>query len=184
MVLFRTIVAAAAAVSLSACGRTAQTQLPAAPVHLRLNSPADEARIDASTTTISGVVSPRGARVLVIGQPVKPGAGGAFSTTVALAPGTNLIDVIASAPRARPAMTTLRVIRYVLVTVPDVTGESPSDAAAAIRDAGLKPQLDGDSDPLSFLIPLHERVCSQSPTGGERVDPNSTVTIRLGKLCT
>lgn len=184
IVLFRTIVAVTVAVSLSACGRTAQTQPPAAPVHLRLSSPADEARIDASVATVSGVVSPRSARVLVVGHPVKPGAGGDFSATVALAPGTNLIDVIASAPRARPAMTTLRVIRYVLVTVPDVTGESPSDAAAAIRDAGLKPQLDGDSDPLSFLIPLHERVCSQSPTDGDRVDPNSTVTIRLGKLCT
>ncbi len=121
--------------------------------------------------------------MLVVGQAVKPGIDGGFSTTVSLVPGTNLIDVIASAPHAQPAMEALRVIRYILVTVPDVTGKSPGDAAAAIRVAGLKPQLHGDSNPLAFLIPLSEQVCSQSPSGGKQVDPNSTVTIRLGKLC-
>jgi len=80
-------------------------------------------------------------------------------------------------------MTAVRVIRYVLVTVPDVTGRSPSYAAATIRDAGLKPQLDGDSDPFAFLLPMSEQVCSQSPRAGDQVNPNSTVTIRLGKLC-
>ncbi len=121
--------------------------------------------------------------MLVVGQAVKPGAGGSFSATVSLVPGTNLVDVIASAAHARPAMDALRVIRYVLVTVPDVTGEGPGDAAAAIRGAGLKPQLHGDSDPFAFLLPLSEQVCSQSPSGGDQVNPNSTVTIRLGKLC-
>ena len=150
---------------------------------LSLNSPADGARLEASVATISGVVSPRSARVLVTGKGVSPGADGSFSATVSLVPGTNLVDVIASAPHARPAMTAIRVVRYVLVRVPDVSGESPSDAAAAIRGAGLKPQLDGDSNPFAFLLPFSERVCSQSPSGGEQVNPNSTVTIRLGKLC-
>ena len=121
--------------------------------------------------------------MLVVGQTVRPGADGSFSTPVSLAPGTNLIDVIASAPHAQPAMEALRVIRYILVTVPDVTGKSPGDAAAAIRVAGLQPQLHGDSNPLAFLIPLSEQVCSQSPSGGTVVNPNSTVAIRLGKLC-
>lgn len=164
-----------------ACGRTAPR--PAAPVRLTLTTPADGARIEAGEATIAGVVSPRNARVLVVGQAVKPGGGGSFSATVPLVPGTNLIDVIASAAHARPAMDALRVIRYVLVTVPDVTGKGPGDAAAAIRGAGLKPQLHGDSDPFAFLLPLSEQVCSQSPSGGDQVNPNSTVTIRLGKLC-
>lgn len=181
VVLMRTIAAVAVATLVGACGRAAQR--PAAPVRLTLSSPADGTRIEASVATISGSVSPGSARVLVVGQAVKPGTDGGFSTAVTLVPGTNLIDVIASAPHARPAMAALRVIRYVLVTVPGVTGESPSDAAAAIRGAGLKPQLHGDSDPFAFLLPFSEQVCSQSPNGGKQVDPNSTVTISLGKLC-
>jgi hypothetical protein len=180
-VLLRSVAAATVALLACACGRTAHR--PAAPVRLTLSSPAAGARIESSEATISGVVSPHGARVLVLGQAVKPGAEGSFSATVSLVPGTNLIDVIASAPHAQPAMTALQVIRYVLVTVPDVTGASPSDAAAAIRARGLKPQLHGDSDPFSFLLPFSEQVCSQSPSGGAQVDPNSTVTIHLGKLC-
>jgi hypothetical protein len=181
VVLLRTVAAAAAALVVCACGQVARR--PAGPVRLTLTSPADGSRIEASNATISGVVSPRSARVLVVGKAVKRGAGGSFSSTVSLEPGTNLIDVIASAPRARPAMTALRVIRYVLVTVPAVTGRSPGYAAAVIRGAGLKPQLDGDSNPFAFLLPLSEHVCSQSPSGGTQVNPNSTVTIRLGKLC-
>jgi beta-lactam-binding protein with PASTA domain len=152
-------------------------------VTLTLSSPADGTRIEASVATIAGVVSPRDARVLVVGQTVKAGADGSFSAAVPLVPGTNLIDVIASAPHAQPAMAALRVIRFVLVTVPDVTGKSPSDAAAAIRGAGLKPQLHGDSDPFAFLLPFSEQVCSQSPNGGHQVEPNTTVAISLGKLC-
>lgn len=179
--LLRAVTATAAAVLVCACGRTAPRH--AAPVKLTLSSPTDGARVEASAATIAGVVSPRGARVLVVGQAVKPGAGGSFSTTVSLAPGTNLIDVIASAPNAQPAMTALRVVRFVPVIVPTVTGESPSDAAAAIRRAGLKPELHGDSDPFAFLLPFSEQVCSQSPDGGTQVNPNTTVAISLGKLC-
>lgn len=174
--------AIAAAALLCACGRTARP--PAPPVKLTLSAPADGSRIESSTATVSGVVTPRTARVLILGQTVTPDGGGDFSATVALVPGTNLIDVIASTPHARPAMTALRVIRYVLIKVPDVTGESPSNAAAAIRGAGLKPQLNGDSNPFSFLLPLPQQVCSQSPSGGAQVDPNHTVILQVGKVCT
>jgi hypothetical protein len=152
-------------------------------VKLSLSSPADQARVDTSTTTLSGAVSPRTARVLVLGRPVKLDADGGFSTEVALAPGTNLIDVIASARHARPAMSSLRVTRYVLVSVPDVTGQSPKDAAAAIHDAGLTPQLHSSGNPFGFLIPLRDQVCSQSPVGNTHVPPGSTVTLNIGKVC-
>jgi hypothetical protein len=152
-------------------------------VKLRLGTPTDGTRTEASTERVSGVVSPRTARVLIVGEAVKPDTRGDFSTTIALAPGTNLIDVIASAPHARPAMTTLRVVRYVLVTVPTVTGETPTAAAAAIRSAGLKLQLHEDKNPFSFLLPFPKHVCSQSPSGGDRVAPNSTVTLGVGKVC-
>src|ERR1700722_4711560 len=107
------VAATALTVFLSACGSTAPPPPAAAPVKLSVTSPADLARVYASNTTISGTVSPRTAQVLVVGRPVKPDADGGFSTAVALAPGTNLIDVIASARHARPAMTSLRITRFV-----------------------------------------------------------------------
>jgi beta-lactam-binding protein with PASTA domain len=153
-------------------------------VRLTLDTPSDGSRVETSSATVSGTVSPDGARVLVVGRSVTPNPDGRFSTTVSLTPGTNLIDVIASAPNARPVMTSLRVVRYVLIRVPPVTGDSPSDAAAAIRAAGLTPKLNGDSNPFSFLLPLPEQICSQSPSGGAQVEPNSTVTLQAGKVCT
>jgi Glucodextranase, domain B/PASTA domain len=171
------------AVFLCACGSSTARPPAPAPVQLTLSSPADLARIDASTTTISGTVSPRTARVLVVGRPVKPDADGGFSTEVALSPGTNLVDVIASARHARPAMTSLRITRYVLTSVPDVTGESPKDAAQAIHDAGLTPQLHASGNPFGFLIPLRDQVCSQSPSGEAHVTPGSTVILDIGKVC-
>jgi hypothetical protein len=170
------------AVLLSACGRA--TPLAAAPVKLTLRSPVDGVRVSAGVETISGVVLPRKARVLVAGQSVSPGADGRFSASVALVPGMNLVDVIASAPHAPPAMTTIRVIRYVLITVPHVNGESPAAAIRAIRGAGLTPQVDGNSDPFAFLFPLQDQVCSQTPNAGERVVADRTVTIQLGQFCT
>jgi beta-lactam-binding protein with PASTA domain len=152
-------------------------------VKLNVTSPADLARVYASNTTISGTVSPRTAQVLVVGRPVKPDANGGFSTAVTLAPGTNLIDVIASARHARPAMTSLRITRYVLISVPDVTGESPNDASEAIHNAGLTPQLHSSGNPFGFLIPLRNQVCSQSPSGNAHVAPGSTVTLDIGKVC-
>lgn len=167
--------------SLSACGATAQP--PAAPVKLTLSTPADGARVSSSTATVAGVVSPRNAHVLVLGRTVRPDASGGFSATVRVAPGTNMVDVIASAPRARPAMTAIRIVRYVLTLVPDVTGESQKDAVAALRADGLTAAVQGDSNPFAFLIPIHKQVCGQSPGGGARVQPGSTVTISIGQVC-
>ncbi len=167
---------------LAACGQTATPH--AAPVELTLNGPSDNSRVETGTATISGVVTPHGARVLVLGRSVSPEADGSFSATVALSPGANLVDVIASAPHARPAMLSLRVIRYVLITVPDVTGKSPDAAATAIRAEGLQARVHGDGDPLAFLIPVPEQVCSQSPAAGHQVEPDTVITLYLGKLCT
>ncbi len=170
------------ALLLAGCGQAASPR--AAPVKLTLNGPADNSRVETGTATISGVVAPHGASVLVLGRRVAPETDGSFSATVALSPGTNLVDVIASAPHARPAMLSLRVIRYVLITVPDVTGKSPNAAANAIRAQGLGARVHGDGDPLAFLLPVPEQVCSQSPAGGHQVEPGTTVTLYLGKLCT
>lgn len=173
----------AVALALLGVGCGQRSVRPPAPVRLSLQAPADGARIVATAATVTGDVMPHGARVLVLGRQVTADANGHFSARVALSPGTNLIDVIASAPRARPAMMALRVIRYLLVTVPDVTGRSPAAAAALLRKDGLKPVLRGDSNPFSFLLPFSMQVCSQTPSGGTRVEPNSAVTLQPGQVC-
>jgi Glucodextranase, domain B/PASTA domain len=161
-----TVMAIGLSVVLGACGGAARP--PAAPVKLSVSSPSDGARVETSTATIAGAVTPRSAHVLVLGHAVKPNADGDFSTAISLTPGTNLIDVIT---------------RYVLISVPDVTGESPKAAAAAIRNAGLEPELHGSSDPFNFLIPLSDQVCSQTPGGGAHAEPGSTVALDIGKVC-
>ena len=174
--------AAAIALLLSACGQTATST--AGPVKLTVSSPTDGSRVETATATISGVVTPHSSQILVLGHGVSASADGSFSTTVTLSPGTNLVDVIASAPHSRPAMVSLRVVRYVMISVPNVLGKSPSAAAAALRNAGLKPELHGDSNPLAFLLPLPEQVCSQYPGAGTQVAPDTAVALHLGKLCT
>jgi len=52
------------------------------------------------TVVLRGTVSPAGATVLVHGRRVEV-AGGTFEATVGLEAGTNVIDVLASAPDAR-----------------------------------------------------------------------------------
>ena len=171
----------AVALLAAGCGRASSP--PPAPVRLSLETPADGARIVSTTATVTGVVVPHRAHVLVLGHDAPTDTSGHFSVRVGLSTGTNLVDVIASAPRARPAMVALRVIRYVLVTVPDVTGRSPTSAVAILRAHGLKPVLGTDSNPLSFLLPLSMQICSQSPSGGARVQPNSRVTLQPGQVC-
>jgi hypothetical protein len=172
---------AGAALLVSACGKS--TVHHAAPVVLSQLSPSDGTRVSSGTVTISGTVKPYHAKVMVLGRRITPAKDGRFSTSVDLQVGTNLIDVIADSKRAQPAMTALRVVRFVLVTVPSVSGRSPRAAAAAIRAAGLVPKVHGSSDPFSFLVPLSSQVCGQSPAAGRRVDPDSTVTLSIGKVC-
>jgi hypothetical protein len=169
------------AFALAACGTTAVHHV--APVRLSQLAPADGTRVSSDRVTVTGTVSPEHASVMVLGKHVTPSSGGHFTTSVELRVGTNLIDVIADAKRADPAMTALRVVRYVLVRVPSVTGRSPRSAASAIRAAGLVPKVEGSGDPFSFLVPLSSEVCSQSPDGGRRVNPGATVTLSIGKVC-
>lgn len=146
-------------------------------------TPIDGTRVTTNTVTVAGTVRPAHARVLVDGRQVTTASDGSFSVAVPLSVGTNFIDVIAGAPNARAAMTAMRVLRYVLIRVPAVEGQSPSVAVAAIRAAGLKPVLKDNSDPLAFLVPLSSQVCGQSPGAHARVQPGSTVTLSVGKVC-
>lgn len=171
----------AAAGGVAGCGTSKST--PARPpVRLTLSAPADGVRTSASTVRVAGRVSPSGARVLVLGHPVSV-VDGAFSDSVALRPGVTIIDVIAGAARARAAVAAVRVTRYVLVSVPYVVGDSPTQARRAVTAAGLSPAVLNDHNPLRFLLPFPYRVCQTDPPAKARVSPGSTVTLEVDKIC-
>jgi PASTA domain/Glucodextranase, domain B len=177
---FRTILLAiGAAAALAGCGSAAR---PEPQIHLDLSAPSDGSVVTSGSVTLSGTVSPVGARVLVLGRRVAV-TRGSFTTQVALQPGSNLLDVLAGAAHDRAAMTAVRAYRQILVTIPDVSNDSPPNAAEALVALGLHVKLK-DTDPFyAFLIPGGQGVCGTSPSAGHRVDPGATVTISVSKTC-
>jgi hypothetical protein len=171
-----------ATTAVAACGST-PPPAPRPPVHLSLQTPVDDARVDTGSVTLTGTVSPVRAQVTVLGHRVTVARDGSFQTKVPLSVGTNLIDVLAGYARSQPALTAIRVIRYQLITVPSVTGRSPKSAAEALRARGLTARTQGNGDPLAFLLPIPEQVCSQSPKAGSHVAPGATVTLHTAKVC-
>ncbi len=171
---------AAASVALSACGSAAPHPEPQ--IHLQVSEPVDGAVVSSGSVTLSGSVTPLATSVLVLGRRVSV-TRGSFSTQVALQPGSNLLDVLAGAVRDQAAMTAVRVYRQILVTIPNVSNDSPPNAAKALVALGLHVKLN-DTDPFySFLIPGGQGVCGTSPGAGRRVDPGATVTISVSKTC-
>jgi hypothetical protein len=172
---------AACAAALAGCGGSGHQPAPAR-VRLQVSSPSDGSQVHTSSVTISGSVKPPGATVLVLGRPV-PVAHGSFSAQVQLAPGVNIVDVLAGAPRARSAMNAVRVTRQVYVQVPDLGGADVSDAQDQLTALGLVPQVK-KSDPFyAILLPESDAVCETSPAGGAHVAPGSTVTVTVSKTC-
>jgi len=171
-----------AALAAAICAGCASTARPEPQIHLQVSEPVDGATVTSGTVTVSGTVSPAGARVLVLGKGVAS-ANGTFSTQVRLQPGTNLVDVLAGALHDKSAMTALRVYRQILVTVPNVGNDSPDGATKALQALGLKVHI-VDTDPFySFLIFGSKDVCSTTPTAGRRVLPGTTVTVSVSKTC-
>jgi serine/threonine-protein kinase len=64
----------------------------------------------------------------------------------------------------------------VIVSVPDVMGKSKDDAEAALRAAGLTPQIDNDPGSVDFAV---AKVCSETPGGGHDTRPSLPVVIRF-----
>jgi hypothetical protein len=172
--------AAAASVALTACGAAASRPEPQ--IHLQVSEPVDGAVVTSDSVTLTGNVTPLATSVLVLGHRVAV-THGSFSTQVALQPGSNLVDVLAGAAHDRAAMTAVRVYRQILVTIPNVSNDSPPNAAKALVALGLHVKLK-DTDPFyAFLIPNGQGVCGTSPPAGHRVDPGATVTISVSKTC-
>jgi hypothetical protein len=151
-------------------------------VQLQVSSPTDGTQVHAGSTTVSGTVEPAGATVLVLGRSV-PVSHGAFSTQVSLAPGTNIVDVLAGAPRATAAMSAVRVVRIVYVPIPGLSGDSPSDAQAQLAALGLVPKINKNDGFFSVLLPVSDTVCNTKPPADAKVPPGSTVTVTVSKTC-
>lgn len=174
--------ALAVAVAVSGCGAAAPRK-PSPPVRLQLKAPADGSQTLAASVPITGTVSPANATVLVSGRQVAV-TGGAFTATVPITPGFNVVDVIASAPRSVGAADAVRVYRQALVTVPDLGGDSPGQATARLRGLGLVAQVHQGGGFLQSLIPfLSAHVCHTTPAFGRAVAPRSLVAVEVAKLC-
>lgn len=166
---------------LAGCGSNATTP-PAAAVHLSLSGPVDGTRVTTGTVLVSGSVSPADAIVLVAGRSVTV-AGGSFQARVQLAPGQNIVDVLAGAPRSHAAMAAVRVFRQVNVPVPSVSGQPVGAATAGLRASGLIARIVDNEPFYGFLLPGSPAVCSTSPAAGQSVPPGSTIAVNVSKSC-
>lgn len=94
-------------------------------------------------------------------------------------------SVISTDPVGGASVERNSVVRIVVssgpeqVQVPNVIGDSESDARAALRQAGLEVSVEQRSVPAGD--PNDGRVSSQSPSGGARVDAGSSVTIVIDR---
>jgi hypothetical protein len=174
------LLAAACPLALAACGNASTSTKP--PVRLSVDAPGDGAVVRDGTVEISGRVSPAGANVTVLGRAATT-TGGSFTASVPLGAGDNVIDVMATAPSARPAMTALRILREITIRVPDVTGDSPNDARSRLEQAGLRADVHESGGLFEDLLPNDPSVCETTPTPGARVNRGSTVRVRTSKTC-
>jgi len=175
------LLAAACPLALAACGSSSSTASKP-PVRLSVDAPGDGAVVRDGTVEISGRVSPAGASVTVLGRSATT-AGGSFSAAVPLAAGDNVIDVMATAPSSRPAMTALRIVREITIRVPDVTGDSPNDARSRLEQAGLRANVQESGGLFEDLLPTDPSVCQTTPAPGTRVDRGASVRVRTSKTC-
>jgi hypothetical protein len=154
----------------------------AAPVRLDVKAPTDSAVVRADVVEVRGTVAPAGAAVRVLGKAAHV-SGGSFSTEVPLAPGANVIDVIATARGRGPAMTAVRVTREVPVEVPDLARMDVEEAEERVADAGLKLDVEEGGGLIEDLLPGEPGVCDQEPAAGTEVRRGTTVRVVVAKSC-
>jgi hypothetical protein len=171
-----------AALPVAACGSVSRPVPP--PLRLTIESPRDGARTLARQVLVRGRVAPSSgaATVLVAGRRIEVSAG-SFSVPVAVRPGSNVIDVLAGAPRARPAMSAVRIYRELPVTMPDLAGQSAPVATADLRRLGLKPRVSDQGGFFQSLLPLSKHVCATVPPAGRALAPGSYVSVEIAKVC-
>ena len=172
---------AACALLLSACGGGHAKSV--APVRLAVTAPGDLASVRSGRVEVRGTVAPASADVQVRGARASV-SGGAWSASVDLQPGVNLVDVLASDGRAKPALTVVRVRRVVEVTVPDLVDDSVDDARQALADAGLTGDFQNTGGGFfDELLGGSPKVCETDPAAGEEIDPGGTVGVTVARRC-
>ena len=179
-----TLLILACLVTAAGCGGddNERAQRPPAPVQLDVNEPNDMAVVQSETVEVRGTVEPAGASVRVLGDEAAV-SGGTFSAEVALDPGANVIDVIATARGRSTAMTAFRVTRELPVEVPDLDGLQVQEVEDELSDVGLRPQIDQRGGLIEELLPGEPAVCQQDPEPGTEVRRGTTVRVEVSKSC-
>jgi hypothetical protein len=177
--LRRLVVICLVAVSVAGCGSGGGAAPP--PVRLTVANP-DLALVRDSSVEIRGTVRPAGAVVTVRGERATVAAG-RFTARVDIDPGVNVIDVLAYAGRARPALTAVRVRRITTVKVPDVTGLKTDEARSQLEGLGLKVDVQKDDGFFDSLVGGDRVVCSTDPEAGSRADVGEQVTVVVSRSC-
>jgi hypothetical protein len=174
---------AACALLLSACGGGGDRAQPVAPVRLAITAPGDLRAVRQPQVQVRGTVRPAGATVTVGGRRASV-SGGSWNAQVGLEPGVNVIDVLASAGGARPALTVVRVRRLTTVQIPDLLGQDAGDAQRQLEDRGLKADVQQTGGGFfDGLLGGKPKVCETAPVAGGQVDPGSTVKLLTAKRC-
>jgi hypothetical protein len=178
------LVLACLAAAVSGCGGDdgERAQQPPVPVGLDISSPADDAVVRDETVEVRGTVEPAGSAVRVMGRAVDV-RGGAWSADVALEPGPNVIDVIATARGRGPALTAVRVTRELNVEVPDLDGLEVPEAQERVDEAGLELEVEEGGGLLDDLLPGEPAVCRQDPEPGTQVRRGTVVHVETARSC-
>lgn len=178
------LVLACLAAAAAGCGGNdgERAERPPAPVELAVDAPADEAVVREESVEVRGTVEPAGATVRVMGEDAAV-SGGTFTADVALEPGANVIDVMATARGRGPAMTAVRVTREPNVEVPDLDGLEVEEAQDRVADAGLELDVTEGGGLFDDLLPGEPAICNQDPEAGEQVRRGTTVHVETAKSC-
>jgi hypothetical protein len=179
------LVLACLATVAAGCGGGEKPRAPRTPraVDLKVSAPRDLATVRAESVEVSGTAVPASAAVTVLGQRAAVSGGGTFSATIALQPGANVIDVMATASGRGPALTAFRVVREVPVTVPDLDGKSVDEVQKALDGLGLTPEIEQGGGLLEDLLPGDPAVCGQDPDPGTQVRRGTRVHVVVSKSC-
>jgi Glucodextranase, domain B/PASTA domain len=179
ILLFACLAAAAAG-----CGGDdgERAQRVPSPVVLGVSAPTDDSVVRSETVEVRGTVEPAGAAVSVLGQDAQVRSG-TFTAVVALEPGANVIDVIATARGRGPAMTAVRVTRELPVPVPDLGGLTVEEAQERVGEVGLELEVTEGGGLFDDLLPGDPAVCEQDPSPGEEVRRGTTVHVEVQRSC-
>jgi hypothetical protein len=177
----RASLVAAVSLVLAGCG-DGEREPPPRPVQVTVEAPGDATVVRKSSVDVRGTVSPGGADVLVAGEPADV-RGRSWSASVELEPGSNVVDVAASADERLAAVEAIRVVREMPVAVPDVKGLTPDEARDELAALGLELALEERRGLLDGLLPGELGVCETSPEAGKAVRPGATVTVTVAKVC-